>query len=118
MREEFFEIEKNKDAKEGSLRAGFENFIDELGINSMELTSLYARKLSKMEPLEDYDFQTFIGYAKFRMDREEWDKAYYYLVFIFFDAFRDSENKEKNKFRNEIIDLMNICLEKMRAENK
>jgi hypothetical protein len=113
-----FENIEYKNTHEKNRRKKFEDFVDDLEINSAVFTSFYARKISKMEPLENEGFETHIEAAKLRMEKGEWDKAYYYLNFIFFDAFRDSENEEKNKFRNEIIGLMNECLEKMRIEEK
>ncbi|MFH1255442.1 MAG: hypothetical protein V1667_03165 [bacterium] len=115
---EKFDNRREQAPEEENKREKFENLIDELGVNSMEITSFYAQKISKMPGLEIKKFEDIIKYAKFRMERQEWDKAYYYLNFIFFDAFRDSENVVKNKNRNQIIDLMNECLENLRIKKQ
>ncbi len=117
MKEQFENL-ANKAVYQDDKREKFENLIDELDASPIEITSFYAQKISKMPGLEIRKFENIIQYAQHRMKRKEWDKAYYYLNFIFFDAFRDSENVEKNKNRNQIIDLMNQCLENLRVEKK
>lgn len=115
---EKFENTANQDADKKNGRERFENLIDELAISPIEITSFYAQKISKMPCLEIRNFKNIVKYAKFRMERKEWAKAYYYLNFIFFDVFRDLKNEEKNKHRNKIIDSMDECLKNLRTKEE
>lgn len=107
-------VEHDKLFPKREIDTQFEKIVYDNELSTIEAISFTSRLITRLKPIDIYEFKSLIEYIELRIEMGEFGKALYYAYTAFVDSEKDPENIEKQELRNKIFDLITECSQKLK----